>query len=41
MQEEGASPRSDICPNDSEVDSSDGENPPSKDQKNHSGNLIF
>lgn len=39
MQEEGASPRSDICANDSEGDSSDGETPlSSKDQKNHSGN---
>ncbi|KAF7998443.1 hypothetical protein HCN44_009965 [Aphidius gifuensis] len=41
QKEEGASPRSDICANDSEGDSSDGESPPSKDPKNHSGVSSF
>ncbi|XP_011302285.1 serum response factor homolog isoform X1 [Fopius arisanus] len=36
QKEEGASPRSDICGNDSEGDSSDGESSP-KDTKNHTG----
>jgi len=40
FQEDGASPRSDVCANESDGDTSDGDSPVSKDLKNsHSGEL--
>lgn len=38
LQEDGTSPRSDVCANESDGDTSDGDSPVSKDlAKNHSG----
>ncbi|KAI4489973.1 hypothetical protein M0804_004155 [Polistes exclamans] len=40
LQEDGTSPRSDVCANESDGDTSDGDSPVSKDlAKNHSGNM--
>lgn len=42
FQEDGTSPRSDVCANESDGDTSDGDSPVSKDlSKNHSGKFIL
>lgn len=42
FQEDGTSPRSDVCANESDGDTSDGDSPVSKDlSKNHSGKRTY
>ena len=42
LQEDGTSPRSDVCANESDGDTSDGDSPVSKDlSKNHSGRNTY